>query len=403
MRIKKKDNYFDFDTIFLFAYFFLFFCYPVFIYPIDPTRLFMFKYDFNEDVINKSTALALAGIESYFIGSVFIKRNNYHSIPTIINANIYFTIAAVIYIIVNFVYYSLNPFSWYAEGGDADPSASHGIFGYIKVFGAVLVISAIISEFYYIRSKNNTKWYKHNLFLWVFVLIYVVSFLRFGSRGTALQVFLVIVACISVLYDGMRFKTFLLLICLGALMLNIIMILRSRNVISFSANILDVMLDLIVCNRNTYLAVDYVNNYGVLIPPILGTLFDVIPFLKSIFFGTLKISLYQQASTIFFSYLTMGNNMTFGVGSNIIASLYLSSGLCGVILGMFFLGYIIAYLRCKFNINSYYGSCAYLSMMSYAIFLVRADYFIFLRQLLWCLLLLYIFSSGKTFKFIYAK
>ena len=31
-RAKKKKNYFDFDTIFLFAFFFVMFFYPVFIY-----------------------------------------------------------------------------------------------------------------------------------------------------------------------------------------------------------------------------------------------------------------------------------------------------------------------------------------------------------------------------------
>ena len=69
--IKKSDNYFDFDTLFLISYTITFFIYPLFLYPIDPHFFKMFAFSFDEDYINKSTALSLVGSSSYCIGRIY--------------------------------------------------------------------------------------------------------------------------------------------------------------------------------------------------------------------------------------------------------------------------------------------------------------------------------------------
>ena len=49
--------------------------YPLFIFPINKTRFFMFNNGFNEDVINKATALALIGYQFFVLGLLSYRQS----------------------------------------------------------------------------------------------------------------------------------------------------------------------------------------------------------------------------------------------------------------------------------------------------------------------------------------
>jgi len=394
---KKKINYFDFDTIFVLAYFFAFFSYPVFIHPFEAGRFFIFNYPFNEDTINKSTVLALLGIVSFFLGSMSRKTSGIQ-IPqiSISKNNIPLYVGILFLIIFNMMKVIFPPYNIYAGEGTADPSAAGGIRGYFNLLSFIIIICAICFQFRYnIISKN--KIYRNIFFLFLLAIFFFLN-LKFGDRSLVLEFILIIFAYISIACGGFNLKKFIVIAFLGLTALNVLLIIRQAT-IAFSFNILDMALDLIIVNRNTFLAVDYVNKNGVFFIPFLGALLAGIPFLSSLVFRGFNINPLHTTSSIYFSYLTFGQNMDFGVGTNIIASLYLSLGLLGVIFGMFCLGAMVAYLMNKFYTMSYYGSFAYLILISNSVYLVRSEYFWFMRNLIlgliiYCLLL----SSHYFFK-----
>ena len=76
LSIRDNKNAFDFDVIFLVAFIFTYFIYPVFIFPVNKTRFFMFNYGFNESVITKSTLLASIGLHFFLIGLFSKSKKN---------------------------------------------------------------------------------------------------------------------------------------------------------------------------------------------------------------------------------------------------------------------------------------------------------------------------------------
>mgnify|MGYP003400972338 FL=1 len=72
-----EKNYFTFEYLFTISFFFIYYCYPVFIYPINKSRFFLFNYGFNSNVINKCTGLSTIGYLSFGIG-LLSKRFKFH-------------------------------------------------------------------------------------------------------------------------------------------------------------------------------------------------------------------------------------------------------------------------------------------------------------------------------------
>jgi oligosaccharide repeat unit polymerase len=394
---KRKKNYFDFDTLCIITYFFVFFCYPVFIHPFDIGQFYIYYLPFNHGIINKSTLLALVGIESFFIGSMLLEKKTIIIKEISVDKNIFPLFAGILFISISIMKEIIFPSAnRYAGEGSADPSKAGGVWGYFGLLSGIIITCAICFQFRY-NIISNKKWYKTDIVFWVLFIIYILLSTRHGGRANILRYGLIIISFISLIRGGFKFRTFILVALLGMLFLNLMLIFRSRGSYSFSFNIMNIALDLIINNRNTFLAVDYVNSNGLMFVPFLGALLASIPFLSSLVFNVLKIDSIYTTSAIFLSYLTFGQNMDYGVGTNIIASLYLSLGLFGVIIGMFSLGLIVNYLMNKFYQMSYYGSLAYLILMSYSVYLVRSEYFWFLRYMVWGLLFYCILATSKYF------
>jgi oligosaccharide repeat unit polymerase len=345
----------------------------------------------------------LTGIESYFLGNVMIRNNGCKLKVINVSKNVFpaylGVVLLLIFILKEIIFPSVNI---YKGEGSADPSASGGIWGYFVLFSRMIIMSVICFQFRF-NMNNNKKWYKNDLVFWFFLIIFFIVNIRLGRRGIILQYLLIIFFYVSVISGGFKLRRVLFSVLLGLISLNIILITRSggSGAFNFSFNVFDMALDLIINNRNTFLAVDYVEKNGVLFPPFLGTLLGVIPFLSSLFFNALNIGGYYQTSAVFFSYLTFGQEMQFGVGTNIIASLYLSLGILGVIVGMFCLGLLVSHLMNKFYQNSYFGSFAYTILVSYSVYWVRSEFFTFVRYMVWGLLFYSILSISKYFFKIY--
>ena len=84
----------------------------------------------------------------------------------------------------------------------------------------------------------------------------------------------------------------------------------------------------------------------------------------------------------------------YGLGTNIIADIYISFGLFGVILLMFLLGSFISYLKRHMN-NNIYMFALYIIMISYSIYLVRAEFLFPIRLLVWVLTFIFVHNKIK--------
>ena len=144
----------------------------------------------------------------------------------------------------------------------------------------------------------------------------------------------------------------------------------------------DLFMDLIVNNRNTFVAIDYVDNHGITYGiSMLGNIFRIIPMLSGYLHPLLGLSVYETTSSLLITKEALGEGSILGLGTSIIADIYLAFGVCGVMIFMGILGYFIHYLENKMKYNYIYSIIIYVTLMSYSVTLVRAEYFYSLNQI----------------------
>ena len=146
-KIKNDKNFFCFDFIFTIVFAFVYFMYPLFVFPINKTRFFMFNNGFNEDVVNKATALALIGYQFFVLGLLSYRQSGNRKnkeYSTNIISNTIPTYLLFILVIFHFIQiYVFKAGVLYGEAGNADPNDSGGIWGYISIIRNGFIIASI--------------------------------------------------------------------------------------------------------------------------------------------------------------------------------------------------------------------------------------------------------------------
>ena len=152
--------------------------------------------------------------------------------------------------------------------------------------------------------------------------------------------------------------------------------------------------DLIVNNRNLYVIYDYVDKNGILWGiSFLGPLLSVIPFLQSLVANALGIPYYLLASPAFTTYLEFGDYPPLGLGSNIVADVYLAFGLFGVLISFYLLGRFIVYSRMQMWKGKIYYMIVYYIMSAGAIYMCRDTFLHSFKTIVWAIALIYIISK----------
>ena len=386
LRAKKKQNYFDFDMIFMFTFFFVMFFYPVFMFESDPTKYFAFKYEFNENVISRATALSLLGMQAYFLGSLTYMQKDRENKKVVSQKQDGITSLSIISLGTFVLFIFFGGYAKLAGEYSGQEVEASGVAAYLYVFFPVFLLCAIAFQFnkFFSFDKEKLQFKKINKMLLLCFLLILGMLIIAGSRTIPLQLVLVCGGLFTMFYKQISFIKFLPLVIIGVLLMFAVNVMRGGGTGGVS-ELADVVMDLIICNRNTYMAVDYVDVNGItygksMLSPVLSS----IPFLQNIVFTLFSINPSDAGSAVFFTKLTLGEGSSLGLGTNIIADLYLSFGMFGVMFCMFLLGrYISKFIfLAKKNI---YALVFYSVMMSYSVFIVRAEFFYFIRYLVWCL------------------
>ncbi len=401
--IRKKENYFDFDSLFFVTFFFVTLYYPIFMYETDATRYVFFLYSFDKDVMPKSSALAVLGTSSYICGSLLFASKKIRKKEIVIekkkrligSKKFYFiSLSLFVLYIMTGGYFELR--AVYFGGGEE--YEANAISKYIYLFCPAFLFAGIISDFYNskIIAPEKFSFKNFSTLSYVTILIITGGLLFAGSRTVPIQIILMIIGLYSLLYKNVTLLRFVTYIFIGLFAMFTIVLLRGYQQDSEMAGA-DVAMDLIINNRNNFLAIEQVNKYSYTYgESMLSPLVAPIPFFQNLLIdsGFREENITSQK---LFTFLTYGELYKFyGIGTTIIADIYIAFGAIGSVVFMALLGGLINRSRIKAN-YSIYSLTTYAIFISYAVYLARAEYFFFMRYLIWTLII--IIFTQKRFKF----
>lgn len=392
---KNKKNYFDFDTIFILTSIFMLYLYPIVVYPAtQSTEILLFDFDVAK--ISKGTALSTLGLCSYLAGSISYKKKKskkkLKSLLKVKKLTAFSIVCFVIYIALG-GWLKMRMAYQNEHNVDSGPSEYFYLLAYISL--SVCIAIWFNNEYIRYPLKFNYKYLSKPFIL--YLGIFVIMMLLAGGRTVPMQLVLCSIGLYAYLYKPIPFWLVSCFMVLGIVGMFGILLLRSQSeIIETSGEDNYVMFtDLLVVARNSFECISYVEKHGFTYGvSLLSPLLAAIPLLQGIMLPLFEISPSEASSAKLLTAFSLGENSKTGVGTNIIADLYISFGIIGVIVGMLLLGRFIATLYNNGK-KSIYQLGAYGVMISYAVYLVRAEYFFFVRALIWTYCIIYFVKHQK--------
>lgn len=375
--VSKKSGYYNFHSLFITSFFLINFLHPAFIYPKDylvPSLTFLPYY---EACITKDTSVALVGLLAYMFGSILCYQHSFvidnKTSYTSHNISHGLNVLALFFSIILFIYAFVATYStvhFY-------PRLMTSLAGYI--------IFCLFIQPRNSTHNNLSSFLKENKIILIAILFYSIAQLSIGARGEVILVLLPLLEIYNVYVKKIKIRYLIIPVCVGLLVMQAIGITRStdvdvakglENLRESESIVYNSLTDFVVNIRGLHDGIYYANNHGLLHGlSYIPYLFAFIPFgsstLMPIFFG---ISLKDvQTSHILTSY----NDAWYGLGTNIIGDLYMNFSFIGVIIFMCFLGYLVQKTR---QSNNPYLKMMYLCLISFSIFLPRADFLVWIPE-----------------------
>lgn len=409
--LTKKENFRPLKKQYLRpSYLFILgFCITYFQYYLD----IIFEYttsDFyiiDKKYLVKALALITIAFNFYMIGyniclnsiASFINTKK----PPFVNIK-YLTIVAFLLLVIFYATVDIN----YLAGGY--PEYSKGVVaGPLSFLFENLIIAILVLKSNMIRS-NNTKStgvlttiikFKYEILT---IMIYLISFILSGERD--IFVFLCLALITSIFYSsGAKFKLSYLIVGLiaGGTILSIIGIARmsgssdsiSSKVTSLNEglsqgntheSIFSPTAELAGSGRIVTLSVKYIDE-GLPHTKGLFMLLDtllIFPGLKTYFMNLFDIPSSMSSSADYLTFLYLGRNADYGIGTSSISDTYIDFGLIGVIVIFFLIGFLSRkfdiILNSDLAVKLIYLILTFL-FISYSIFLSRSSLLYFLSRL----------------------
>ena len=401
---KSEKTYINFYNLFFVSYFFINFFYPLVLYPIDPEYFSIFSKKFNHSVINEATALAQLSSSALILGATAINKK----IEKKENKSPYYFSHLPVTILATllFLLFIATVGGEFLSGNFTGQSA-------ISLYILPLVIcSYTLATIIFFRDYD----YQKNKFFFFFsIMMYIGLFLSVGDRGPALSIILIIFALYSQYVEKLKIIYVFPLAILGVFLMRLIGEGRTSSVTHDNQNIIsrgieslsfsmdgyyEMTLDFVINSWTLYVGVEYVTYNGVnwgqtFLKPVLG----VVPFLQGLVESTNVIKLTSPAEI--FTQIGLGDNATWGLGTNLISSIYISFGAFGCVFLFFILGFIVEKNRIKIYENSLISpSIIYFTLLSFSIYYPRTDLMMPLKFILWTYV---IYVLLRNFKILSAK
>lgn len=379
---KNKKNYFDFDTLFIAVVTIIHYITPFF---VDSEILNMLSIaEFKTSYVLKSVLIVNIAMESYFIGSLYKPL----AIFKVFNINYGVTkkqcpSSLFLYITIFFaIIFTLNNGFEYYKGmynADAIEKEITGLAG--QAMHLVVIFSNIYCATIFYK---DTLFKKINIFGLSAVGIFALNLAFVGNRTFASYILLPYIMSYFAYKKNLSFVKFLLSFLFAVLSMKIIQIFRTGMFSLGGIELLSIFNDLTGTSAVMVNSIEYVGKFGhtgfsTFIPPLLGC----IPGSGRIF-GTLLGS-----AEVLTEYILSGTQLDLGLGTTIVADLYLSMGMFGVIFFMFVLGNCVK----SINTNRILGIIVMNAFFSVSVFICRSSYLLPLRFVLWGSLMFILINS----------
>lgn len=390
----RKYEKIGFNLIFTVSFYFVNFVYPVFIYPID-SEYSLFTFSFNTRVISVSTALAQVAYSCYCLGfSLSSGKTNsaVKSLPILLKDSAINTIFFLT-LIVFLAFLSSGGLRYYLDTYHIGVETTYGVSlpkYLITLLNPLMLITSIL-----IFCTDNRSIIRR-----IFILALVVIFLLLysGSRTLPLAILIIIFLYLVKRYKLSTIQIYMMIL-LGVVSLSLVGLERGGKDVdlTYAHQWYHHTRDLIVNNRNLYVAYDYVKNFGILWGiPLLGPIMSTIPFSQSFVVNLFGIPSYMLSSPTFITYLEFGEYPPLGLGSNIVGDIYLSLGFVGVLIAFYALGKFIHYSRSHMYRGNIYYLIIYCIMTSGAIYMCRDSYFHLFKTIVWAVMFVWLFGRMRT-------
>jgi oligosaccharide repeat unit polymerase len=388
-----------FEFFFMIAFGLTNFIYPIFYFPTNPD-FSMFSLDFNYNVISKATSIALLGYTFFLTGLSFFdnKKSNTSNIKHSMNlekTSLFLFKVTVIFFILYLI--SGGPKALASEYSNDGDQIAKGISPYFyMVFFSTSIIIAFL-------MFNNEIQKKYRLWFICLVVLIIFIFLGIGSRTLPLALALTAIVSYNNYKKKIPFITILILLLIGAVFLTLITFARSTSITDKGyvdqamqntqiSSFWDFASDLVINNRNLYTLIDFADSqsytYGL---TMLAGIMSPIPFLQGFFCRTFNVPVDFIGSATFNTFLDLGTDSTWGLGSNLISDVYLAFGIIGVICFFYVLGMLLGKSKIEASKNIYWN-IFYFFLVSNSVYWARSGFFDNLRYLVWALVIVSLYN-----------
>jgi len=389
-RTKKKLNYLDFDTIFILIYCIICFS-TTFFYEIPLLyRALFLGFPVSNIYINRGNLLALIGLLCYMIGSLSISnyikcsKKNYCKVINTLFLSIFLFFLIVLLIASGGLTSYKNIYT--GQGKET------GITNYLILMIVCITIVMVATELYNKIISPSYRIRKISVFS-IFLLILLL--LWAGNRTAASMLTLPFLGIYAMYFFNVRLKEFIIFIFLAIFSMWIVQNTRANVAFELSSPVL-IISDLTIPSRQLYSALEYVDQrgytYGL---SMLAGIINLVPFLPSLVVNSIidyggnpnEIGSAELLTDFTYEKMNAPRENRIGLGTTVVADVYLSFGLFGVVFFMFLLGYFINKLLLKSLTFNYLALIALSAMLANSVFMLRAGYTHPIRYIIWSVVL----------------
>lgn len=376
----------NFNTFFILAFFCINYLHAAFVFP-DDAFLPAFAFAYNSNIIPKAVSLASLGFSFYLLGFQVVNeklvslRNgiSQKQVRLLEKLNLFSSLGVFFYVLV------------FVRGGLVH------LYPRLMVLLVAVMILSLTYKTLFLYNAHEQKlglnvFIKKNKYNIASIFLFVLAQFMIGSRAEILFVGLPLLYIIHTYYQKIPIKLLLPIGAVAVIAMAIVMITRVSATNLNNASVSDVinvgwysltegegsilwmmLTDFLVCARTLYESVEYVARYGLIYgQSYVPYAFGIIPGLGVIATQLLlgKTTTDVDSGTI----LTGYSDASYGLGTNMIADMYLNCGTIGIPILMFLFGLVVKYSRSKSNKLSLFLR---LALIATALYIPRASVFAF--------------------------
>lgn len=391
----KRTHWLGFEFFFALSFFLVNFVYPVFYAPTERIYWSFFSFSFNDNYVTRATALAYCAYAWYMLGATRIlqlKREEPSEPTFTINMRQYIwffgiTIVAWLLFVATGGLAALQ--SVYADGQNL---RDVGIYSY---FSNIFTVGCYLMAIFLFRLPKQ-KWWFYLLVIASFMLLLLST----GSRQLAVGLVLILIVGFSMYVYHLKVWQVATIVVGGSVVLFLVMTLRKEG-LDVGAwqtklahtrleNFWDIFEDLIINDLNLFVLFGYAQTHE---PTwFQGMLLDItspVPGMSGYIIAHSDVPAQMLHGGDLPTYLVLGPDATWGIGTNMVGEAYRSFGIVGTCVSMFLIGLWVkeSYYRAKY---SAYWYLMYFLLVGHALIYPRAPLLFDPRLVTWSLLLLWV-------------